>query len=126
MAERSRGFTLLETLVALVIVAVVIGGALRALGAGIRGTERAEGDLAMARLAERVLDQARLDLRLGRGGESSGSSGGLEWELAQQDLGAVSGAAAGQMRLVLLRAIVTAPGGDRLEFSTAALVEAEP
>ncbi|MDX6748719.1 type II secretion system protein [Geminicoccaceae bacterium 1502E] len=125
MAERSRGFTLLETLVALVIVAIVIGGALRALGVGIRGSDRASRDLAMAQLAESVLQQARIDLREGRPGEPEGRRGELEWRLDLEPMEGAAEAGPQASRLVLLRATITGKGGDSLDFSTLALMGAE-
>lgn len=126
MAERSRGFTLLETLVALVIVAIAMGGALRALGVGMRGSEHAGRDLAMAQLATSLIERARLDLRAGRAGGSSGEQDGLAWELVIEERERV-GEGPSAARLLLLRARVTAGAGEGLDFSTLALVaEEEP
>lgn len=52
---RDRGFTLLETLVAFVILALILGAAYAAMGGGVRLLERTEHRLTTLQIAESVL-----------------------------------------------------------------------
>lgn len=75
-----RGFSLIEALVAVAVLAVVLSGALAAAGGSLGVAERARRDLAMATLAETLLERAGLDLLVGTTVEE-GTSGGWRWRL---------------------------------------------
>ncbi|MEM7491105.1 MAG: prepilin-type N-terminal cleavage/methylation domain-containing protein [Pseudomonadota bacterium] len=80
--RRDRGFTLLETLVALAIAAIVLRGFYEGLATG--ELLMARGDLQAERmeLAASVLDRVGPDLPLRAGFTDRGTTGGLDWELA--------------------------------------------
>lgn len=128
MAERAagRGFSLVEALVALVVLAVVLGGALAA-GAGSLGVaERGRRELAMAMLAESLLARAGLDL-LVDAPVAEGSERGLRWRLERSP---VVGPGArpprpGERRATLWRiaARVEDERGGRLSLATLELAE---
>lgn len=79
--QTSRGFTLLETLVALGIAAMVLGGFYSALSTGSLLARRADDQAARVLLAATVLDRVGVDIPLRIGTVTTGRSGGLSWEL---------------------------------------------
>ena len=66
MSRRRRGFTLLEVLVATVIMTVAIGGALSALSATMRNAARLTDHDRAAMLARRKVDELLAEKRLPR------------------------------------------------------------
>lgn len=65
---------------AVAVLAIVLSGALAAAGGSLGVAERARRDLAMAMLAETLLDRAGLDLLLGVSVEE-GRVDGVRWRL---------------------------------------------
>ena len=78
------GFTLLETLVALAVLATVLAGAFGVFATGLRGLSRSDERLTLALFAESLLDRGGLDIAQG-GGEASGATadGLLRWRVTK-------------------------------------------
>ncbi len=82
MRDRSsRGFTLIETLVALGVAALVLGGFYQALSTGSLLDRRAADQAARVLLAVTVLDRVGADVPLRPGTVDTGTEGRLAWEL---------------------------------------------
>jgi len=91
----TQGFTLIETLVALAIAAIVINGFYSAISTGSLLDRRASLQADKILVAANVLDRVGVDIPL-RGGTDTGTIDGLNWELvisntptADMQLGAV-------------------------------------
>lgn len=78
------GFTLLETLVALAVLATVLASAFGVFSTGLRGLSRSDERLTLALFAESLLDRGGLDIVQG-GGEASGTTadGLLRWRVTK-------------------------------------------
>lgn len=83
----ARGFTLVETLVALAIAGMVLGGFYSALSTGSLLNRRASDQAARVLLAATVLDRVGVDIPLRVGTVENGTEGALAWELAIGDTG---------------------------------------
>jgi prepilin-type N-terminal cleavage/methylation domain-containing protein len=83
--RRSGGFTLIETLLALAIAALVLGGFYKALSTGSLLGDRADEQAARVLLAATVLDRVGVDIPLRIGTVETGTSGTLAWELVIGD-----------------------------------------
>lgn len=83
--HRSRGFTLIETLVALAIAGLIIGGFYSALSTGSLLNRRADHQAAKVLLAATVLDRVGVDIPLRIGTVETGTDGTLAWELVIGD-----------------------------------------
>ena len=78
---RSRGFTLLELLLAFVVFALSFATVLEILSGSMRNTVRARHYSEAALTAQSVMDQVGLEIALQAGQTVSGESGEYEWEL---------------------------------------------
>lgn len=78
------GFTLLETLVALAVLATVLASAFGVFSTGLRGLSRSDERLTLALFAESLLDRGGLDVARA-GGETSGATadGLLRWRVTK-------------------------------------------
>jgi hypothetical protein len=85
MRRGSKGFMLLETLVALAIAGLVLGGFYSALSTGSLLDRRASDQAARVLLATTVLDRVGVDIPLRVGTVENGTEGSLAWELAIGD-----------------------------------------
>lgn len=79
--RRSRGFTLLEVLLAFVIFALSFAVVLQILSGSIRNTMRSKQYTEIALIAQSVMDTVGLDIPLEAGTEASGESGEYNWYL---------------------------------------------
>lgn len=77
----ARGFTLIESLVALAIAAIVMGGFYSALATGVLLDRRAAAQAEKVLLATTILDTAGIDIPLQRGTVENGTRDNLTWEL---------------------------------------------
>lgn len=76
-----RGFTLIESLVALAIAALIINGFYNALSTGSLLDRRADQQAEKVLLATTVMDRVGIDMPLRIGVVETGSQDGLDWEL---------------------------------------------
>lgn len=72
------GFTLLEVLIALTILAVSVGVLFTSFSMTANGTRITHSDVEIASVAQSVLARVGIDIPL-RPGEQSGKFGGLDW-----------------------------------------------
>ena len=79
--RHAPGFTLIETLVALAIAGLVLGGFYNALSTGSLLDRRAGDQAARVLLAATVLDRVGVDIPLRIGTVENGTEGALGWTL---------------------------------------------
>jgi Prokaryotic N-terminal methylation motif len=84
-SRKARGFMLVETLVALAIAGLVLGGFYTALSTGSLLDRRASDQATRMLLATTVLDRVGVDIPLRIGTVENGTEGALAWELAIGD-----------------------------------------
>jgi len=82
---RSRGFTLLELLLAFVVFALSFATVLEILSGSMRNTARAREYTEAALTAQSVMDQVGLEIPLEAGFNTVGESGEYRWEIALYD-----------------------------------------
>ncbi|MEO0904618.1 MAG: prepilin-type N-terminal cleavage/methylation domain-containing protein [Pseudomonadota bacterium] len=109
----AKGFTLIETLVALAIAAVVINGFYSALSTGTLLDRRADDQAQMVLVASTVMDQVGIDIPL-RLGSNTGQSEGLAWQLVISNVRAADMqlGPAYENELIFVSVSVTDPTGD--------------
>lgn len=78
---RSRGFTLLELLLAFLVFALGFASVLEILSGSMRNTVRARHYTEAALTAQSLMDQVGLEMPLVEGFSANGESGEYEWEL---------------------------------------------
>lgn len=79
--RRTKGFSLIETLVALGIAGAVLAGFYESLSTGSLLAKRANDQADKVHLAMSVLDRVGIDLALRAGVQENGEAGALEWTL---------------------------------------------
>jgi general secretion pathway protein I len=77
----SKGFTLLEVLLAFVVFALSFAAVMEILSGSVRNTVRAREYTEAALIAQSVMDQLGLDLPVEAGANYVGESGDYQWEL---------------------------------------------
>lgn len=121
-SDGELGFTLIEALVALAIVAAVLSSIGGVIGASVRGTRAIDARLSLAGAAETVLAAvpARNALKVGR---QSGELAAHHWRLDVAPMNAVA-AALPQNRFMPLAVTLRmqAPGGPAIQVTTVRLV----
>lgn len=79
-AGPSAGFTLLEALIAIVVLAIGLGTLYQAFGTGVRAIPVAEDHLAARQLAQSLLEE-HLTARAMRAGRANGTHDRFTWEI---------------------------------------------
>ena len=80
--KRQRGFTLIEIIVALAILAVALGALFQAFSGGLQATAVAGRQAAAVMLAQSLLDRIGQDIPLVAGEQTGVSEDGLRWSIA--------------------------------------------
>jgi len=118
------GFTLIETLVALAIVAAVLGSIGAVIATTVRGTRAIDQRLALTGAAETLL--AALPARnLLKPGRQSGETAGHRWRIDVAPVPVVEASDVPQTQRFLPLAVnmrLQAPGGPAIEITTIRLV----
>jgi general secretion pathway protein I len=118
--RRAAGFTLLEVLVATVIMAIAVSGLLSAISTSLNNASRLTGYDRSALLAKRKLDELLLDTRLPRNvpiegvwteAEAGGTGGG--WTATVTVFDMLPGSGPGASALERIELEVWWAGGDR-------------
>jgi general secretion pathway protein I len=122
--DSAAGFTLIEALVALAIVAAVLGSIGAVIATTVKGTRGIDQRLALGGTAETLL--AALPARaLLKPGRQSGETAGHRWRIDVSPMNvAVAGDASPIQRFVPLAVTVRlqAPGGSAMQLTTVRLV----
>ena len=84
--RRSRGFTLLEVLLAFVVFALSFAVVLEILSGSMRSTARAKEYTEVALIAQSIMDQVGLDIPLQPGFGLEGETGAYRWDLTIEPL----------------------------------------
>jgi general secretion pathway protein I len=116
-----RGFTLIEALVALAIIAAVLSSIGAVIGTTVKGTRSIDQRLALSGAAETVLAAlpARNALKPGR---QSGELAGHRWRLDVAPLNAAADTAQGRFVPLAVNMRMQAPGGPAIQVTTVRLV----
>ncbi|MGR3511124.1 MAG: PulJ/GspJ family protein [Paracoccaceae bacterium] len=85
MRRRAKGFSLVETLVALGIAGAVLSGFYQSLSTGSLLAKRAGDQAERVHLAMTVMDRVGVDLPLQAGARENGQDGPLAWDLQVGD-----------------------------------------
>jgi general secretion pathway protein I len=80
--KRASGFTLIEILVSLAILAVALGALFQAFSTGLRATTVTNQQAAATLLAQSLLDRIGQDIPLAAGEQAGVSADGLRWSIA--------------------------------------------
>ena len=116
-----KGFTLIEALVALAIIAAVLSSIGAVIGTTVRGTRSIDQRLALSGAAETVLAAlpARNALKPGR---QSGELAGHRWRLDVAPLNAAADTSQGRFVPLAVNMRMQAPGGPAIQVTTVRLV----
>jgi type II secretion system protein I len=152
---RAGGFTLLEVLVALGVLALVLTAVFRLFGSGARAVDHVRGEVQLALVAESLLERTRLDLDPAKGALSGRLPDGIDWRIEREpyvepaaapvppppdaapaapeearrsaSAGRETAAGGGEaFTLWRVRVIVEADGGGRFELATLRLADGTP
>jgi len=91
MSDRSHGFTLIETLVALVLFAGIFAALAAGISGGSRGVRLARMDMTATMLARAKLAAAGVEAPITDGQLDSGEDGGFAWGISVQQLNRAEG-----------------------------------
>nr|WP_139863566.1 prepilin-type N-terminal cleavage/methylation domain-containing protein [Bradyrhizobium ivorense] len=119
--KRSRGFTLIEALVALAIIAAVLGAIGSVIGTTVRGTRAIDQKLALSGAAESVLAALppRNALRVGR---QNGTLAGHRWRIDVAPINAAPDTPPSRFVPLAVNMRMQGPGGAQIQVTTVRLV----
>lgn len=120
--KSARGFTLIEALVALAVIAAVLGSIGNAIATTVRGTRAIDSKLALSGSAEALLATlpSRETLKIGR---QSGRTGGYLWRIDVTPMPLRDGAEAAKWRPVAVDIRMQgADGGGAIHLKTVRLI----
>lgn len=121
-SDPELGFTLIEALVALAIIAAVLSSIASAIGTTVKGTRAIGQRIALAGAAETVLASMPARDAL-RPGQQSGELAGHRWRVEVSQMGAGGGVAAqGPFVPLAIDLRMQAPGGPAIRITTVRLV----
>ena len=125
--RKTRGFTLLEVLIAFTILALGLTALLQAFSAGLAGVTRAQAHVQVVLAARSLLDQAGPLIPLDPGVTQGETEDGLVWELSIQPTMPDAGAGPELLPVETLSVSATVAGawGARATLSTLRLRERE-
>ena len=125
-AGRSAGFTLLEALIAIVILALSLSALLQLYSTGLRGVANIDDHLRARLLAQSVMAEMSYDRRL-RPGRLQGRADQFAWTLSVTpfDDGQPAPQQPGPWTLHRLALTVTWPQGRRIELQTLRLLQTQ-
>jgi prepilin-type N-terminal cleavage/methylation domain-containing protein len=83
VSDHQRGFTLLEALVALAVLATVLASAFGVFSSGLRALSRGDQRLTLALIAESLLERADIDLVRARPEASGTMADGVSWRVTR-------------------------------------------
>jgi len=121
-SDGERGFTLIEALVALAIIAAVLTSIGMVIGTTVRGTRSIDQRLALSGAAETVLANlpARNALQVGR---QTGELAGHRWRIDVAPINAAAAEApAGRFVPLAVNLRMQSPGGAAIQVTTVRLV----
>lgn len=95
--RREAGFTLLETLVAFAVLALVLGAAMPIFASGLRTLDGMAGYQRAVQLAEALLEEGSLDASLGHATDTGATPDGFRWQRSVQTASWWTGTAAAGM-----------------------------
>ena len=120
-SDGAAGFTLIEALVALAIIAAVLSSIGAVIATTVKGTRSIDQRLALAGAAETLL--ATLPARsLLKPGRQSGELAGHRWRLDVAPLNAAADTAQGRFVPLAVNMRMQAPGGPAIQVTTVRLV----
>jgi general secretion pathway protein I len=82
LRKRQRGFTLIEIIVALAILAVALGALFQSFSTGLRATAVTDQQAAAVMLVQSLLDRIGQDIPFAPGEQAGVSADGLRWSIA--------------------------------------------
>ena len=120
-SDGEKGFTLIEALVALAIIAAVLSSIGSVIGTAVRGTRTIDQRLALGGAAETVLASLppRNALQLGR---QSGETAGHRWRIDVAPLNAAAPDPQARFVPLVVNMRMQGPGGAAIQVTTVRLV----
>ncbi|MBR0875108.1 prepilin-type N-terminal cleavage/methylation domain-containing protein [Bradyrhizobium tropiciagri] len=124
-SDRERGFTLIEALVALAIIAAVLGAIGAVIGTTVQGTRAIDQKLALSGAAETVLAglPPRGALKPGR---QTGTLAGHRWRIDVAPINAAADAPPSRFVPLAVNMRMQGPGGAQIQVTTVRLVPKAP
>lgn len=123
--RRTAGFTLIEVLVALAVVAASLGAIAMVAGSSIRGTRALERRVALLQTA-RAVETGIPGRDLLQPGRTEGEIAGHRWQMDVQPLKIAGLPETGPWTPLDVRIRVRGPGGEMVALETVRIVRSQP
>jgi general secretion pathway protein I len=123
----SKGFTLIEVLVAFTIASIMLVALLQGMGRGLRSIDRADDRQILVNAAQNQMARLGRQIEL-RPGIESGEGDGYRWRVTMSDPPpdlASDQIAGGQLRLLMIEISVSDETGAEFHLQTMRLVESD-